>query len=204
MSQARHAILVHGLGRTPLSMLLLAARLKQRGFSCETFGYFAGASSFDAIAARLKARLSKQPEGYLAVGHSLGGLLLRHAIAQGAPRPKHLFLLGTPNGASRLARQLKSKVLFKALAGDSGQLLADPERVKALGGLDLPTTIVAGTAGPRLPKGPFGAEPNDGIVALSEVRLEGAELRALPLLHTFLMNSAQVADLIAAQAPDAR
>ena len=197
---SRHAILVHGLGRTPLSMLLLAARLRQRGIHCETFGYFAGGATFDGIAERLKARLSKQPEGYLAVGHSLGGLLLRRAIAQGAPPPGHLFLLGTPNGASRLARQLKSKVLFKALAGDSGQLLADPGRVEALGGLDVPTTVVAGTAGPRLAKGPFGAEPNDGIVTLSEARLAGAELRTLPLLHTFLMNSAQVADLIAAQA----
>ena len=198
---SRHAILVHGLGRTPLSMLLLAARLRQRGFRCETFGYFAGGATFDAIAGRLKDRLADQPEGYLAVGHSLGGLLLRRALAQGAPRPAHLFLLGTPNGASRLARQLRSKALFRILAGDSGQLLADLERIQGLGNLEVPTTVVAGTAGPRLRRGPFGAEPNDGVVALSEARLAGAELRALPLLHTFLMNSAEVADLIASKAP---
>ncbi|MBS1767574.1 MAG: hypothetical protein JST05_09265 [Acidobacteria bacterium] len=87
MSPKRHAILVHGLGRTPLSMLLLAARLKQRGFSCETFGYFAGASSFEAIARRLESRLSQQPEGYTAVGHSLGGLL-HYGYGNEAPRSK--------------------------------------------------------------------------------------------------------------------
>jgi hypothetical protein len=166
-------------------------------FPCETFGYFAGCATFEEIAARLQARLTQQPEGYLAVGHSLGGLLLRQAITQGAPRPSHLFLLGTPNQASRLARKLSARPIFRALAGDSGQLLADPDRVQSIGGQDLPTTVIAGTAGPRHAKGPFGDEPNDGIVALSEARLEGAELRALPLLHTFLMNSARVADLIA-------
>lgn len=181
-------------------MLLLAARLKQRGFRCETFGYFAGAASFETIAHRLESRLSKQPAGYLAVGHSLGGLLLRKALADGASRPSHLFLLGTPNGGSRLAKRLQSQPLFKALAGDSGQLLADLERIEAMAGLSTPTTVVAGTASPKLARRIFGAEPNDGVVALSEARLQGAELRALPLLHTFLMNSAQVADLIAAQA----
>lgn len=181
-------------------MLLLAARLKQRGLHCETFGYFAGGTTFDAIASRLKDRLEDQPDGYLAVGHSLGGLVLRRALAQGARPPAHLFLLGTPNKGSRLARQLKSKAIFRLLAGDSGQLLADPERIESLGALEVPTTVIAGTAGPRVGKRPFGEELHDGIVALSEARIAGAELHALPLLHTFLMNSSKVADLIAAKA----
>ena len=67
----------------------------------------------------------------------------------------------------------------------------------ALPALDIPITVVAGTAGPRHPKGPFAQEPNDGVVALSEAHLAGATLKALPHLHTFLMNSARVADLIA-------
>ncbi|HJU83841.1 MAG TPA: hypothetical protein VJ600_06500 [Holophagaceae bacterium] len=196
----RRVVLVHGMGRTPLSMLWLAARLRQRGLDCEVFGYFAGAESFGDIAVRLAGRLVSQPEGYLAVGHSLGGLLLREAISrlpENAPKPARLFLLGTPNRASRLAGRLRRSPLFRLLAGDSGQLLADPARVAAIGGQDLPITVVAGTAGPRHAKGPFGQEPNDGIVALSEARLAGAEWHPLPALHTFLMNSRRVADLIA-------
>jgi hypothetical protein len=196
----KRAVLVHGMGRTPLSMLLLAARLQRRGLDCETFGYFAGAASFEDIALRLAGRLARQPEGYLAVGHSLGGLLLReaiHRLPDGAPRPAHLFLLGTPNHPSRLAARLRHSPLYRLLAGDSGQLLADQARVEAITIPNLPITVVAGTAGPRHPKGPFGQEPNDGIVALSEARLSGATLRPLPRLHTFLMNSAGVADLIA-------
>lgn len=196
----KRAILVHGMGRTPLSMLWLRARLRQRGMDCEVFGYFAGAASFQDIADRLKAQLERQPEGYVAVGHSLGGLLLREAISRlpdGDSKPAHLFLLGTPNHASHLAARLRRSRLYQLLAGDSGQLLADASRVEAIRGLDLPITVVAGTAGPRHPKGPFGQEPNDGIVSLSEARLPGASLHLVPGLHSFLMNSARVADLIA-------
>ncbi|HTL97216.1 MAG TPA: hypothetical protein VL181_00295 [Holophagaceae bacterium] len=199
-SPRKRAVLVHGMGRTPVSMLLLAARLRRRGLDCEVFGYFAGSASFDGIAARLSERLALQPAGYVAVGHSLGGLLLREAISRlpdAAPRPAHLFLLGTPNHASHLAKRLRHSPLYRLLTGDSGQLLADAGRVEAIRALELPTTVIAGVAGPRHPKGPFGQEPNDGVVALSEARLEGAALHPLPALHTFLMNSARVADLIA-------
>lgn len=199
MSTTRHAVLVHGMGRTPLSMLFLAARLRQRGIRSTTFGYFAGHGSFDAIAARLTDKLATQPAGYLAVGHSLGGLLLRKAIADLSElaRPSHLFLLGTPNQPSRLAQRLRHRPIYRALTGDAGQFLADEARLGALRDLGLPTTVIAGTAGPIWPNGPFREEPNDGVVSLAETRLAGAELRALPLLHTFLMNSAEVADLIA-------
>ncbi len=201
MSAQRHAVLVHGMGRTPLSMLLLAARLRSRGIESTTFAYFAGHGSFDAIATRLGHHMAKQPEGYMAIGHSLGGLLLRKAIADlpEAARPAHLFLLGTPNQSSRLAQSLRHRPIYRALTGDAGQLLADEARLSALGDLDLPITVIAGTAGPRWQKSPFADEPNDGVVSLSEARLAGAELRALPLLHTFLMNSVEVANLIAAK-----
>ena len=200
----RRAVLVHGMGRTPLSMLLLAARLRSRGLECETFGYVAASAPFDSIAARLAERLARQPEGYLAIGHSLGGLLLREAVRrlpEAAPRPAHLFLLGTPNHSPRLARRLQRTPLYRLLAGDSGQMLADAGRLERLPASDIPTTVIAGTAGPRHPKGPFGHEPNDGVVSLSEARLAGASLETLPLLHTFLMNSARVADLIASIHP---
>ncbi|HEU4952841.1 MAG TPA: hypothetical protein VFT46_12900 [Holophagaceae bacterium] len=183
-------------------MLFLAARLRSRGIRCETFGYFAGTASFEVIAARLARRLEALPEGYLAVGHSLGGLLLRRAISElpSHARPAHLFLLGTPNHPSSLAQRLAHRPIYRALTGDAGQLLADGDRMNGLDALDLPTTVIAGTAGPRSMRAPFGRELNDGVVALSETRLAGAELHALPLLHTFLMNSAKVADLIASQA----
>lgn len=202
MSAARHAVLVHGMGRTPLSMLLLATRLRSRGIASTTFGYFAGHGSFDTIAKRLADHLAQQPEGYLAVGHSLGGLLLRKAIGglPDAARPAHLFLLGTPNHPSRLAQKLRHRPIYRALTGDAGQLLADETRLRALEDLNLPITVIAGTAGPRWRTSPFADEPNDGVVSISEARLAGAELRALPYLHTFLMNSAEVADLIEAKA----
>ncbi|HET8714590.1 MAG TPA: hypothetical protein VFM16_02115, partial [Holophagaceae bacterium] len=176
MSAPRRAMLVHGMGRSPLSMLFLAGRLRSRGIESETFGYFAGGADFESIAGRLADRLSGLPEGYLAVGHSLGGLLLRKAISQlpAQARPAHLFLLGTPNHPSRLAQRLARRPIYRVLTGDAGQLLADADRMERLQLLDVPTTVVAGTAGPRWRGTPFGREPNDGIVALSQASLAGA------------------------------
>lgn len=92
-------LLVHGLGRTPLSMMLLARRLRTVGHAPEAFGYAGWASSYDAIRQRLAARVADADAPgapWVALGHSLGGLLLRDAIAAAAPaRLAHLIMLAT-------------------------------------------------------------------------------------------------------------
>lgn len=50
-------ILVHGMGRSPLSQMILGMRLRARGFAVSYFGYSATFSSFDATVARLVAKL---------------------------------------------------------------------------------------------------------------------------------------------------
>ncbi|MBZ0143382.1 MAG: hypothetical protein K8F56_07365, partial [Rhodocyclaceae bacterium] len=55
-----------------------------------------------------------------------------------------------------------------------------------------------GTGGPRGRLALFGDAPNDGVLALDETRLPGIPLRTLPSLHTFIMNSREVAgDILA-------
>jgi hypothetical protein len=61
----------------------------------------------------------------------------------------------------------------------------------------VPYTIVAGTAGPRGRWSPFGDEPNDGIVAVSETPiLDEDPVVRLPVTHTFMMNNAEVQAVI--------
>jgi hypothetical protein len=196
----QQAILVHGVGRTPVSMLLLADRLRRLGYRVSLFGYFAAIESFTDITRRLTARLAKVARApYLAVGHSLGGMLLRAAVGAlppGLRRPEHLMLLGSPAGVPRLAVRLQKRWLYQLALGDSGQRLADAGWMAALPRPDVPTTIVAGTAGWYGRWSPFGAEPNDGVVAVAETVLPGARRVELPAVHTLLMNSAAVATLI--------
>jgi len=196
------ALLVHGMGRSPLSMLLLAARLRRAGIQPNLFGYVPALRSFDTIATGLARRLAAlaTDADYLVVGHSLGGLLLRAALTRldpALPRPRHLFMLATPNQSPRLARRFQHNLAYRLYTGDAGQLLADPERVAAIPPPPVPYTLIAGVSGGQGRWSLFGHEPNDWIVSLSEARLtEQDEIITLPVGHTFLMNYREVAEVI--------
>jgi Alpha/beta hydrolase family len=137
---------------------------------------------------------------YIVIGHSLGGLLARMALSHGEVAltpPAHLIMLGTPNQPPRLARRFRSFWPYRLINGDSGQLLAHSDRFPALRPPTWPYTIVAGTAGPRGRWSPFGAEPNDGLVAVAETLIAPEdEPVVLPVRHTFMMNDRRVRAVI--------
>jgi hypothetical protein len=170
------------------------------------FGYLPAVQKFPAIVQRLTERLAQvatDPDS-MVVGHSLGGLLLRAALAGLAPelpRPRHLFMLATPNQSPRLARRFQHNLAYRLFTGDAGQLLANPDRVTAVPPPEVPYTLVVGTSGGRGRWSPFGQESNDWIVSVSEARLSGEDdIVTLPVGHTFMMNYREVADLIVARA----
>lgn len=168
----------------------------------QVFGYSPALETFEGIRARLRRRLEHLAgQGdYALVGHSLGGVLLRGALGDlppEVPRPRRLFLLGSPLRVPRLARRLRRRCLYRILAGDCGQLLASGRRLGAIGPVEVPTTGLVGISGPRGTAGPFGHEPNDGIVAESEVRAAWVgDVVRVPVLHTFLPSSGRVAEIL--------
>lgn len=196
------ALLVHGMGRTPASMLVLARRLRQAGITTAQFGYVPAMERYDRIVDRLVGRVSAiaTDSDYIVIGHSLGGLLLRSALGvldPALPQPRHLFMLATPNHSPRLARRWHHNLAYRLYTGDAGQLLADAERVEAIPLPTVPYTIIAGTSGSRRAYSSFPDEPNDWIVGLREVRLrEDDHLITVPLGHTFMMNYREVAEVV--------
>lgn len=68
-------LLVHGLSRTPASLLPLAWRLQTSGWQTHAFGYAAIFETFDQIVERLRHQLHdlSQQGPYSVVAHSLGG-----------------------------------------------------------------------------------------------------------------------------------
>ena len=193
-------LLVHGLWRTPLSLLLLVRQLRGWGYGTGQFGYAAVAQGYDAIVARLIARLERLADAgpYAVIGHSMGGVLLRSALSHlPGPQPQHLVMLGTPNRPPRLARVLGVRWVYRRIMGECGVNLSSPLFYAGLPVPQVPYTIVAGTAGPRGRWSPFGQEPNDGVVAVSETRIyDDDPLVLLPVTHTFMMNSARVHDVV--------
>jgi hypothetical protein len=189
-------LLVHGLGRTPVSCLRLALALRRSGCQVEAFPYVAFAQPYDAIVRRLESRLERMaPRGeYAVIGHSLGGLLLRDALAraEGQP-PRHLVMIGTPNRPPRAARIAVGFPPFRWIAGQCGAHLASAAFYERLARPTVPYTIIAGTRGPTAPWTPFRGEPNDGLVAVSEARIDEAdEVLTFPVAHTFMMGHPEV------------
>jgi hypothetical protein len=192
------AILVHGMGRTPLSLMLLARRLHSRGFLVEQFGYSATFQSFASCVDRLvsRARQVVGQEPFILVSHSLGAVLIRAALPALAPlSPVACFFLAPPSRASKAARFFAKSRLLRAFTGEMGLLLADETFMGALPVPTVPVRSYAGTAGFRGRLSPFGHELNDGVLAVSETALGPDQpVISVPAVHTFIMNAAAVAD----------
>jgi pimeloyl-ACP methyl ester carboxylesterase len=203
-------LFVHGMGRSPLSGWPLLQRLRAAGWRTESFGYQTALADFDTLSRRLSQRLQRLAEqgDYVVIGHSLGGLLLRSAVSQlpaDVARPRHAVLLGSPVKPARLATSLRGRLLFRLLTRDCGQMLASPERMAAVPPMPVPTTAIVGVKGLLATRSWFGAEPNDGVVAASEVKADWqAEQIEVDEVHTWLPSSAQVAALILARLPGSR
>ncbi|MDP9139703.1 MAG: alpha/beta hydrolase, partial [Pseudomonadota bacterium] len=158
--------------------------------------------NFTKIRTRLLVAITALAErgDYVLIGHSLGGVLIRAAL-QRLPKhvrqPRHVFLLGSPVMPSRLAQTLGGNLVFRAMTGDCGQLLRSPLRMAEIVATTVPTTAIIGIRGLTGKRTPFGDEMNDGVVSLSEVSADWlTDQVQLPVIHTFLPSSSQVADVV--------
>ena len=198
-------LFIHGMGRTPFSGWWLCRHLQRAGFQTSSFGYSTTIENFAGIKARLITRVSEiaATGEYALIGHSLGGVLLRAALNEmpvTITRPIQVFLLGSPILPSRLALRLKDNMVFRAIAGDCGQLLGSVSRMAEIGETNVPTTGIAGIRGLTLTKRAFGEAPNDGVVSVSEVSAPWiAQQHEASAIHTMLPANREIAELIVRQ-----
>jgi hypothetical protein len=186
-----NAILIHGMGRTPVAMSILAARLRASNIHPHLFGYSVTFERWDDCIQRLENFITKRVKTneYIMVGHSLGAFLTRAALPRLIHKPSACFLLASPTQPCKAARTFAHYPLARLLGGEIGQLLADQQFMESLPPTNVPTKIYAGTGGPRGRYSPFGEEPNDGVLTVEETLLPGVPIQTIPVLHTFIMNS---------------
>jgi hypothetical protein len=193
------AILVHGMGRTPLSMCLFACRLIAAGIKPRLFPYCVTIENWAGCTKRL-GRFIETNTGdnpYVIVAHSLGSVLTRHVLPSLSRKPAACFFLAPPTQACEAARRLAPKGWYRSLTGEMGQLLANQEFMSNLPIPSVLTKVYAGTAGLTGHYSPFGEDENDGILMVKETQLPGAVIQTVPSLHTFIMNnSAVIGDII--------
>lgn len=194
-------VLLHGLGRTPLSLWRLARRARGRGFRTHNLGYPSRRAPVWALAELVGRRLAAlaEAEGRLdAVTHSLGGIVLRAAVAGGwlpASAIRRVVMLAPPSAGSELADVLARTPLFRLAVGPAGPEL----RTGAAGipaGLPPVPFEVGVVAGSRSWSPIFArafAGPNDGKVSVARAAVPGMrDFLVVPCGHTFLMDAPAV------------
>lgn len=189
------AILIHGMGRTPLALSLLAARLRAAGIHPHLFGYSVTFERWENCVQRYERFINKHVKGkdYIIIGHSMGTVLTRAVLPRLTHKPVACFLLTPPTQACKAARYFAPKRFTKLLGGEMAQLLASPQFMDSVPIPGVPTKIYAGTAGPRGRHSPFGDELNDSVLMVKETMLPDIPHQTVPVLHTFIMNSRAVA-----------
>lgn len=193
-------ILIHGMGRTSVSLALLSSRLKRAGHDVSSFGYFVSRDALDVIGDRFVEHIAARggvDQPFAIIGHSLGNIITRTVLPR-LPGLTHLVMLAPPNQSPALARRLQNNPIFKALTQDAGRKLADASTFYAsLPVPTVPTLIIAGTRGPRFDSSPWEGKTNDGVVAVDETRLEGPAIAHVTVnaVHTLIMNDAEVTRL---------
>ncbi|MDH4095674.1 MAG: alpha/beta hydrolase [Betaproteobacteria bacterium] len=200
----RDVVLAHGLWVPAVVMTPLAARLAQAGFRCHLFSYHGRERPLDAHAERL-ARFAREVGPAHFVGHSLGGLVVLHALEQHRlVAAGNVLLLGSPVRGNFAGRRLAQHGWGRWFLGASESLWREGRaahwtRPEPLGVLAGTTPVGLG----RL----FGALPgaNDGVVRVEETEVDGMRERiVLPVAHSTMLVSARVAAQAVSFLKDAR
>jgi hypothetical protein len=185
------AILIHGMGRTPAAMSILAARLRAADIRPHLFGYSVTFERWNECVQRYGNFIERRAKtnDYIIVGHSLGTVLTRATLPRLTHQPSACFFLAPPTQVCGAARSFAHRRLIRLFMGDVGKVLANQQFMETLPLPSVPTKIYAGIAGPRGRYSPFGEEPNDGLLTVRETLLPSVPLQTVPSLHTFIMNS---------------
>ncbi len=199
-------VLLHGLGRTAVSMMLLGLRLEQAGYRVISNTYPSRDAAIEDHVAWLDAELDACCRGESKrvhfVTHSLGGIILRvYLDANAFPQLGRVVMLSPPNQGSEVVDIFREYDFFRASMGPSAlQLGTDEESVpKSLGPVAFELGVITGNTTLDPISSYFIPGSDDGKVAVESAKVEGMkDFRVVPHSHTFIMNSPEVAEQVIA------
>ncbi|TGD71116.1 alpha/beta hydrolase [Mangrovimicrobium sediminis] len=198
-------ILLHGLWRTELSMLAVAWRLEDAGYTVANITYPSLTHPIEELAEMAVGEGLAECHGQSLqrihfVTHSLGGILLRQYLAEheiaGLERA---VMLGPPNQGSQLAEYLYSLDILQPLQPvPVGQLGTGENSVPLqLGPVEFEVGVIAGNISRRPPLPGFPDEASDGTVSVEETRVAGmVDFIEMGATHTLIMWNTGVLDQV--------
>ncbi len=200
----QHAILLHGLARTNLSMRRLATQLSAHSYQVHNLNYPSTAHTIEVLADQTLHKVVgplAEENGPLIhfVSHSIGGIIIRYYLKHHkVPNLGRVVMLSPPNQGSELADILRGG-FYQTLSGPAvGQLGTGPDSVPLnLGPVDFEVGVITGNR----PINPIGSRliegPSDGTVAVERAKVAGmSDFLVLPHSHTFIMLRKGVADQV--------
>ncbi len=191
--------LLHGYLRAKDAFGPMATALNQAGYAAAAVNYPSMWRGLGEHAEQLGRVLDRLRGRYTVsfVGHSLGGLIARKALADGGAwqerlEVNRLVMLGVPNQGAELADLLSGTWLSRAMGGPSLAQLTTTS-VPGLPGPSCAFGLVSGVRGNGEGWNPLIEGEDDGIVSLASTRLDGAEdSLEVSCVHALLMRQPRV------------
>ncbi|EEF58325.1 esterase/lipase family protein [Pedosphaera parvula] len=191
-----YVILLHGLGRTAISMKLLEWHLQRRGYSVVNVSYPGTRFSLETLSdIHLQRILTEHIPDSSAhihfVTHSMGGILLRQYLSN--HRIENLgsvVMLAPPNQGSELIDHLRSNFFTSKILGPAGMELGtgDNDLPQRLGKVGVNCGIIAGDRSLNPLLSSVFLSPNDGKVSVERTKIEGmSDFIILHSTHTWIM-----------------
>jgi triacylglycerol lipase len=197
-------VVLHGLGRTRLSMNRLATRLRNHGFEVVNLGYpsrrYGVAELTEQFDQELSANNLPSARKVHFLTHSLGGIIVRNYLNQRSlPNLGRVVMLSPPNQGSEVVDRLRNSFVYRFATGPAGQelgtdALSIPSR---LGPVNFPLGIIAGSRSLNPLFSAWITGENDGTVSVERCRAEGmTDFLVVRHSHSFIMRSSVVAEQV--------
>lgn len=203
MSRNECVVLLHGLGRTRLSMKDMQQKLTRAGYHTVNLDYPSTSKTIERIAREDVPPAIDQcrrfsPSAIHFVTHSLGGIIMRQSLTETRPEKfGRLVMLSPPNRGTAIVDKLKGCWLFRWMNGPAGQQLstAADSVPNQLGPVDYPAGVITGDRYAFFDAWFSSIIPgrDDGKVSVERAKVEGmADFLVVPKSHPFIMNAAYV------------